>query len=123
MRVLSAFMLAAAVLVTAGCGGGKTSTTTTAVAQPTTEAARETAALPLTQAAAVPTDVKCGAVKPVWVNIRSKAYHEPDDPYYGRTKNGKYMCPSEAAAQGYHAAGTRTHHKKAKPSETATAGP
>lgn len=121
MRVLSVFIFAAAVIV-AGCGGGKTTTTTSAVAQPTTEAQRETAALPLTQAAPVPADLKCGAVKPVWVNTNTKAYHEPGDPYYGRTKNGKYMCPSEAAAQGYHPAGKRTHYKKST-AAPASAGP
>ncbi len=94
----------------AACGGGKSTTQQAASAAPSapamqTEAQRETAALPLAQAA--PVDVNCGAVKPVWVNLHTKAYHEPGDPYYGRTKNGKYMCPSQAAAQGYHPAGQR----------------
>lgn len=47
----------------------------------------------------------CGAVKPVWVNLNSKAYHEPGDPYYGKTKHGEYLCPSQAKAQGFHPAG------------------
>ena len=121
MRFLTILTFAAAAVAVAGCGGSKTTTTATAVAQPTTEAQRETAALPQTQVASVPADLKCGAVKPVWVNMHTKAYHEAGDPYYGRTKNGKYMCPSEAAAQGYHAAGTQTRHKKSTaPASTPT---
>jgi len=114
MRFLTALTFIAVAVAVSACGGGKTTSTTT-VAQPTTEAQRETGALPQGQVAPVPADLKCGAVKPVWVNMHSKAYHEAGDPYYGRTKNGKYMCPSDAAAQGYHAAGTQTHHKKSKP--------
>lgn len=51
-------------------------------------------------------DMNCGAVKPVWVNTTSGAYHEPGDPYYGHTKHGKYMCPSAARSAGYHATGS-----------------
>ena len=47
----------------------------------------------------------CGAVKAVWVNLKTKAYHEPGDPYYGKTKHGEYLCPAQAKAQGFHAAG------------------
>jgi hypothetical protein len=50
----------------------------------------------------------CGAVKAVWVNLKSKAYHEPGDPYYGKTKHGEYLCPSQAKAQGFHRAGGAT---------------
>lgn len=47
----------------------------------------------------------CGAVRAVWVNLKSKVYHEPGDPYYGKTKHGEYLCPSQAKAQGFHRAG------------------
>lgn len=105
-----------ATLALAGCGGGKSTTNTSTTTQtngapaavPTTEAQREAAALPQTGMQPVPSDLNCGAVKPVWVNLSTKAYHESADPYYGRTKNGKYMCPSAAQAAGYHPAG----HKK-----------
>ncbi|GAC1657174.1 MAG: hypothetical protein NVS9B12_09140 [Vulcanimicrobiaceae bacterium] len=99
-------------LALAGCGGGKTAsstTTTTNANVPVTEAQRESAALPQGALAPVPAGLNCGATRPVWVNMHTRAYHEPGDPYYGRTKNGQYMCPSAAAAAGYHAAGS--HHK------------
>jgi hypothetical protein len=57
-------------------------------------------------AAPVPASVNCGAVQPVWVNTKSHTYHEPNDPYYGKTKHGMYMCPSAAKKAGYHKAGS-----------------
>ena len=104
------FLAAAAIVALTACGGGS-STKTAASAAPTTEAQREQAALPMAGVAAVPKDLNCGAVKPVWVNLNTKAYHTSDDPYYGKTKNGKYECPAQAAADGYHAAGAM-HSKK-----------
>jgi len=97
----------------AGCGGGKSSSTATqAKSAPTTEAQRETAALPSKVVAMVPSGLRCGREKPVWVNLKSKAYHEFGDPYYGRTKNGEYLCASDAEAKGFHAAGAVHHHKR-----------
>ena len=55
----------------------------------------------------------CGAVEPVWVNLKSKVYHEPGDPAYGTTKHGEYLCPSQAKAQGFRRAGG---HRKASSS-------
>ncbi len=54
----------------------------------------------------------CGAVQPVWVNLKTKVYHEPGDPAYGNTKHGEYLCPSQATAQGFHPAGGAMRHRK-----------
>jgi hypothetical protein len=64
--------------------------------------------------ATVPPDVQCGAVLPVWVNTSTHVYHVSTDPYYGRTKHGQYMCPSQAKAAGYHASGgaMNKYHRK-----------
>lgn len=115
-KTTNAVLVALIAIGLTACGGNKTSTTTN------TE--MKTAATPYNGAevpagAMAPVNVKCGAVKPVWVNLKSKAYHEPGDPWYGRTKNGQYMCPSQAAAQGYHLAGAR--HKGAMESSGAGA--
>ena len=107
-RLTSVGLVAAAALFAAACGGGGSSTAnnpqTTATVM--TEAQKEQKALPLAQAAPVPKDLHCkGPI--VWVNMHTKAYHEAGDPYYGRTKNGQYMCKAAADADGYHMAGER----------------
>jgi hypothetical protein len=48
----------------------------------------------------------CGAVQPVWVNLRSHVYHVAGSEYYGKTKYGEYLCPAQAKAQGFHRAGS-----------------
>lgn len=95
---------AVAALLFAGCGGPKTATTT----QKITSGARQS-----TQMVA-PADMNCGVVKPVWVNLKSKAYHKLGDPYYGKGKDGKYMCPSAAVTAGYHAAGGMRSHRRGR---------
>ena len=40
----------------------------------------------------------------VWVNLRSKAYHDSGSKSYGATKAGAYMCEKESIAAGFHAA-------------------
>jgi len=42
----------------------------------------------------------------VWVNLDSKVYHREGDPWYGKTKHGKYMTEPEAQKEGYRAAKT-----------------
>jgi hypothetical protein len=67
-------------------------------------------------AAADMTKPNCGAVQPVWVNLKTKVYHEPGDPMYGTTKHGKFLCPSAAKAQGFHPAGGAMHRHAASSS-------
>lgn len=125
VSISTRFMAAVAVVALAGCGGGSSTSSTAAspAAKATTEAMREQGALPMANAMAMPKDMNCGAVKPVWVNLNTKAYHTSDDPYYGKTKNGKYECPSAAVTDGYHAAGAMHRHMKkgsAMSSDTST---
>ena len=72
--------------------------------------------------ATVPPTLNCGAVKPVWANTKTHVYHEPNDPMYGRTKHGEYLCPSQAKAQGYHKAGSRAHMKSSMDSSSESGG-
>jgi len=102
--------LAATSLTIAGCSS-KSSTSNTAAPVATTEAQAERNALPATQAVPVPRGFHCSDADIVWVNLARKTWHEPDDPYYGRTKHGEYMCRADANAKGYHAAGTMRHHR------------
>ena len=39
----------------------------------------------------------------VWVNLESKIFHRQGDPWYGRTKRGKYMTEADALKAGYRA--------------------
>jgi hypothetical protein len=56
----------------------------------------------------------------VWVNLGgSKAYHLSGDKYYGKTKEGAYMCQKEADQSGYHTAGHRTAAARSTPPKTA----
>lgn len=106
---LSARSVAAAIIAIASlaaCGGGGAKSTVTATATPMSEMAREQAALPSSVVAPIPKTVNCGKDQPVWVNMHTKSYHKASDPYYGRTKNGQYMCEAQAEQQGFHAAGS-----------------
>lgn len=55
----------------------------------------------------------------VWVNLRSKAYHESASKSYGATKTGAYMCERESIATGFHAAKARKD-SAGKPSKEVT---
>jgi len=117
-------------LLLAACGGGsKGSTSNTNAAAPMSSPGAGGAYRSATgEAAPVPATVHCGAVAPVWVNTRTHVYHTQSDPLYGRTKRGEYMCPSEAAKEGYHAAGGgsmkhATHHRRRGGTNTMQAQP
>ncbi|MGR4065243.1 MAG: hypothetical protein ACLQPV_07315 [Vulcanimicrobiaceae bacterium] len=101
MQSLRYGLSVAALVALAACGGGSSASSAASSAMQGAGNSMNSMA----QQAPIPPEVRCGAVKPVWVNVRTGVYHEPGDPYYGRTKAGQYMCPSAAAKQGYHAAG------------------
>ncbi len=42
----------------------------------------------------------CPSDQVVWLNTRSKIYHEKGTHFYGTTKNGEYACRKEADAAG-----------------------
>jgi len=88
----------------AACAGSKSNTQSSAYTNGTRNAQRN--GMAGNMAGQAPVDVNCGAVQPVWVNLRSHVYHESGDPYYGRTRNGRYMCPNQARAEGDRPAGS-----------------
>ena len=40
----------------------------------------------------------------VWVNTKTKVYHQADSQFYGKTKHGKFMTEDDAKTAGYKAA-------------------
>lgn len=109
----TAMLVALVIIGGAGCGKSTTTQTGAPATAPTatTIAQAEQNALPLTVAAVVPATLKCSDAI-VWVNLHRRTYHESGDPYYGRTKNGQYMCLADATAKGYRKAGTMHARKR-----------
>ena len=71
-------------------------------------------------AAALPTDQQIADAKAsgmVWVNTRTKVYHQADSGFYGKTKHGKFMTKDEATKAGFRAA-KESATKKANKSAT-----
>jgi hypothetical protein len=70
-------------------------------------------------AVALPTDQQIADAKAngmVWVNTRTKVYHQADSGFYGKTKHGKFMTKDEATKAGFRAAkesATKKGHKSA----------
>ncbi len=58
---------------------------------------------PVESAASSPTSVQAPPAKGmVWVNTATKVFHREGDPWYGKTKHGKYMTEEDAVKAGYH---------------------
>ena len=110
LRSLGLAAIVAFSLTLAACGSKQSTTTGNGPAGgPTTIAQAERNALPMEKPAPVPRGLNCkGPI--VWVNMNRKTYHESDDPYYGRTRHGEYMCQAAANAAGYHMAGSHRQH-------------
>jgi len=53
----------------------------------------------------------CGSDPIVWGNTNSHAYHPQNDPLFGKTKHGTYLCQGQAQQAGFHAAGQRPSHQ------------
>jgi hypothetical protein len=93
--------LLTASLAVSGCGGGSSNSQNAAN---TTATAAGQAMNAMSGPAPIPADLKC-KTQIVWVNLSTRKYHEQGDPWFGRTKNGEYMCLAEANLKGYHLSG------------------
>jgi len=96
-RALGTISLIAMVLALAACGSGKSSggNASRAEASP----------------AAVPS-MDCNGESPVWALRSPKVYLESADRLYGKTKQGQYICRSQALAQGYQPARRPLRHHR-----------
>ena len=69
-----------------------------ALAAPSLAAAHETIPMFAAESAA---QAHCPSDTVVWLNTRTGIWHEKGMRWYGRTKDGAYVCRKEAAAAGY----------------------
>jgi hypothetical protein len=92
-------------------GAAKAAPATPPAAPPA--AAPTTPTTPATKGMTTPTTAQTPPQKGmVWVNLNTKVYHKEGDPYYGKTKNGKWMTEDEAIKAGYRAAKEGAAKKK-----------
>jgi len=80
----------------------------------TTNKAKSTTKKKAAEATPAPTDQQIADAKAkgmVWVNTRTKVYHQTDSRFYGKTKHGKFMTEDEAKTAGYKAANESTAKK------------
>jgi len=122
MTILRCFLVGALLVAAVGCGH-KTdtqTTTTTTSAGTTGTAATPSSAMSAGGMNGTTTGgaVNTGAGQPagfdteaaaqnhcpgdvvVWLNTKSRVYHEKGELYYGHTKQGAYVCKKEADADG-----------------------
>jgi hypothetical protein len=85
LRMLA--LAALAILALPSCAGRK----------PTSAASPQAAVT----ASAAPSMPNCNGEAPVWTIPRVKVYLVPGDALYGKTKNGEFICRSQAHAEGY----------------------
>lgn len=90
-RLLLCSFLALGVLVSAGTSAAGAASTPRVVAY-------ASIAMFATEAAA---QAHCPRDTVVWLNTRSGIWHEKGMRWYGRTKEGAFVCRKEAAAAGY----------------------
>jgi hypothetical protein len=64
------------------------------------------AAVPRPQAA-----VNCPDHQLVWLNTRTPVYHTQDDPFFGNTASGKFVCKKEAESDGAYEFGSGVSRK------------
>jgi hypothetical protein len=103
----------AAMALLAACGQ-KASTRNNSVTSPAPAASvtqgeqtrAERNAMPAATMAPMYGATSCNGGAPVWINERTHVYHVQGDPYYGRTKKGRYVCEGDAVKEGYHKAHT-----------------
>ena len=121
-RFLSSFAAICAVALLSGCGGGgsdnsSTSATATATGSPAMTSGSHHGYMgkPLAKAVPVPADLHCDGDVVVWVNLKTKAFHESTDPFFGRTMNGKYLCKADAVTAGDHESGMHLHRHSPAP--------
>jgi hypothetical protein len=91
-----------AIAALSGCRGGKpngSESTTSTAAPPTGVSARAT-------------PPSCNGQEAVWVLGDAKVFLVPGDRLYGKTKRGRYLCLSDAQAEGYKAARRPFRHHR-----------
>ncbi|HEU0154798.1 MAG TPA: hypothetical protein VFQ82_01930 [Stellaceae bacterium] len=112
--MLGAIVVLAALLLTAPNPAQAQSTAHPPAAAPSALAANQ-----FTQEQAAKSH--CPSDTVVWVNLSgSKAYHASGDRFYGKTRQGAYMCRKDADQAGFHAAGQRGRRSTTKSGATPT---
>lgn len=122
-------ILAVALFALVACGGNKSSNANSGSSSSSGADQSVASSAPMeqqggdqggAQGAAAGSIPNCGAVQAVWANLKSRVYHEPSDPLYGKTRHGEYLCPAEAKAQGFRPAGGGHHHHRAMNSSSSS---
>jgi hypothetical protein len=91
-------------LVTVGKASGPASTMAAPMEKPAKVA--KPAAAPAAPSSAPPANVQAQTPPPpgmVWVNTATRVFHREGDPWYGKTKQGKFMSEADAVKAGYRA--------------------